>query len=216
MKIKVEHVSKKFREREVLHDVNVAFDSGIIYGIIGENGSGKTMLLRILCGLMFPTTGRILVDDKVLHKDMDFPENAGILLEKPEFLGGISGFENLKILASIKNLISDEQIKEFMRMFSLNPEDKLPIRKYSLGMKQKLGIIQAIMEDQDLIILDEPFNALDEDSVELLRKLLLKYKEQGKLILITSHHKEDIRSVCDCVYKISGGVIKEQPGENVQ
>lgn len=209
MLIRVENASKRFRGRNVLDDINAEFESGKIYGLIGINGSGKTMLLRLLCGLIVPSDGKIHVDGKQLHKDLSFPHNTGVLIEKPEFLNSLTGLENLKILASIKDIISDEKIKEFMKLFSLDPEDKKPIRKYSLGMKQKIGIIQAIMEDPSFLVLDEPFNALDESSAEMLKKMLLLYREEGKLIIITSHHREDIEDLCDYVYKMDDGKITE-------
>lgn len=215
MVIKVENVSKAFKENEVLNHIDLEFCSGKIYGIVGSNGSGKTMLLRAIAGLIVPTEGYILVDDKVLHKDLSFPENMGILIEKPELLNYLTGFENLQFLASVKNIISDEEIKEYMRKFSLDPMSKKVVKKYSLGMKQKLGIIQAIMENQELLILDEPFNALDEDSVNMLRNLFLEYKREGKLLIITSHHADDIDFLCDEIVHLRDGKVKEIEQHNL-
>ena len=197
MEIRVESLNKTFRGVRVLEDISYTFTSGKIYGLAGKNGSGKTMLLREIAGLIHPDSGRVLIDGKQLHRDLSFPPDMGLIIEKPEFLGDMSGFENLKMLAGIRRKITDEQIKTWMRRFSLDPEAGQPMRKYSLGMKQKIGIIQAVMEDPELLILDEPFNALDEESVRLCWSLLRVLRQAGKLILITSHHKEDIEQLCD-------------------
>lgn len=209
MNIVVDNVTKVLKGVTVLENVSYEFTNGNIYGIVGKNGCGKTMLMRAICGLIKPTEGKILIDGKELHKDISFPPNIGIIIEKPEFLGYLTGFENLKRLAEINNKISDDKIREYMKMFSLNPDSKLHTRKYSLGMKQKIGIIQAIMEDPDILILDEPFNAIDEETVEMVHSLLLEYKNNGKLIMVTSHHKEDIDSVCDHVIHMQEGKIKK-------
>lgn len=208
MKITVENVTKNLKGVNVLENINYEFTGGNIYGIVGKNGCGKTMLMRAICGLIKPTEGKILVDGKQLHKDISFPPNIGIIIEKPEFLGYLTGFENLKRLAEINNKITDDEIRNYMKMFSLDPDSKLHTRKYSLGMKQKIGIIQAIMENPDTLILDEPFNAIDEETVETVHKLLIEYKNDGKLIMVTSHHKEDIDSVCDHVIYMQDGKIK--------
>lgn len=176
-------------------------------GIVGQNGSGKTMLLRAIAGLICLNRGTITVDGKVLNKDISFPPDIGIIIEKPELLPYLSGLENLKLLAEIRNIISYDDIKHYMDKFGLNFNSKQIVKKYSLGMKQKLGIIQAIMEDPSLLLLDEPFNALDAESVDILRSILLQYKEQGKLIILTSHHQEDIMSVCNQVIHLQDGCI---------
>ena len=207
MNITLESVSKSFNNVTVLEDINYSFSNGSIYGVVGKNGSGKTMLLRTIAGLIIPTNGTVSFNGKVLHKNLSFPPSLGIIIEKPEFLGYMSGLENLKQLAMINNKISDAVIRDYMKMFSLDPDSKLPVRKYSLGMKQKIGIIQAIMEDPDIIVLDEPFNALDEQTVILLRDLLLQLKEKGKLIILTSHHKDDIESICNEVLFLKDGRI---------
>jgi len=207
MVIEVKDLTKIIKGTTVLEDINLHFESGNIYGIVGRNGSGKTMLLRAIAGLIRPTSGEVVVNNKVLHKDISFPPNMGLLIEKPKFLNHLTGFENLKFLAEIKKVISDEQIKEYMQMFDLDPHSKKPIKKYSLGMKQKVGIIQAIMENQELLILDEAFNALDEITVAMLRHLLLKYKEEGKIVMLTSHNKEDIDTMCNYTYRMSEGRI---------
>ena len=188
MRIDVTNLSKIIRGSVILDNISIHFESGHIYGIIGKNGSGKTMLLRAISGLIVPSSGVVYVDGKALGTEISFPPEIGILIEKPEFLGHLSGFENLNY-------------------FDLDPEEKKPVRKYSQGMKQKLGIIQAIMENQKLLVLDEPFNALDEKSVKLFRELLIEYKKQEKLIILTSHNKEDIESLCDHTYQIQSGQI---------
>lgn len=210
MQIKIKDLSKKIKGNIILKDINLTFNSGNIYGIVGKNGSGKTMLLRAISGLIVPSKGEILIDNKKLHKDLSFPPDMGILIEKPEFLSYMTGLENLCVLADIKKQTTKEHISDLMSWFDLDPKSKKSVRKYSQGMKQKLGIIQAIMEEQKLLILDEAFNALDEQTVHKLRELLIDYKEQGKLIIITSHNKEDIEQLCDEVYKIENGSIVEQ------
>ena len=210
MQIKIKDLSKKIKGNIILKDINLTFNSGNIYGIVGKNGSGKTMLLRAISGLIVPSKGEILIDNKKLHKDLSFPPDMGILIEKPEFLSYMTGLENLCVLADIKKQTTKEHISDLMSWFDLDPKSKKSVRKYSQGMKQKLGIIQAIMEEQKLLILDEAFNALDEQIVHKLRELLIDYKEQGKLIIITSHNKEDIEQLCDEVYKIENGSIVEQ------
>lgn len=208
MQIKVQNLSKVFRGVAVLSGIDMELKSGNIYGIVGKNGSGKTMLLRAIAGLIVPTEGTICVDGQQLHRDISFPPGTGILIEKPEFLGHLTAMQNLEYLAEIQGKITRETIADYMRLFDLDPDSKKVVRKFSQGMKQKVGIIQAIMENQQLLILDEPFNALDEKTVTLLRGLLLRYKEEGRLIILTSHHKEDIESLCDQTYTIVDGTIR--------
>lgn len=210
MNIKVESLTKIIKGTTVLENISYEFTSGNIYGVVGKNGSGKTMLLRELAGLIHPTTGTVAVDGKRLHHDISFPPNLGLIIEKPEFISYLTGFENLKLLAEVKHTVSEKTIRDLMMMFPLDPCSKQSIKKYSLGMKQKIGIIQAIMENPDLLILDEPFNALDEDSVELLRGLLLQYQQEGKLIIITSHHKEDIDSICSHILLLQDGKLVQE------
>lgn len=208
MQIKVTGLGKTIRGSRVLNNISFELTSGHIYGFVGKNGSGKTMLLRALTGLLVPTDGTISVNDKILHKDISFPPKVGLLIEKPEFLGYMSGLKNLKLLAEVRKEITDEKIMDLMTFFELDPHSKKSVHKYSQGMKQKLGIIQAIMEDPELLVLDEAFNALDENSVFKVRDLLLKYKNEGKLIVITSHNKEDIEVLCDTVFQLVDGEIK--------
>lgn len=207
MNIKIENFTKEIKGVRILEDITVEFGSGKIYGLVGKNGSGKTMLLRAVSGLIRPTKGSVIVDGKYLHKDISFPQDMGIIIEKPDLLNYLTGFENLSLLAKINNKISKDEIENWMKKFSLDPKSKQVLKKYSLGMKQKIGIIQAIMEDQQLLVLDEPFNALDQDTVEMLRVLLKKYKDDGKLIIITSHHSEDIDILCDEIIFIEEGKL---------
>lgn len=207
MNIKVEALSKKINGTMVLKDISCEFASGNIYGIVGKNGSGKTMLLREIAGLIRPTKGSISVDGKMLHHDISFPPNLGLIIEKPDFLNYLTGFENLKMMAEIRHCVTDDKIKDLMKKFSLEPNSKQTVKKYSLGMKQKIGIIQAIMENPDILILDEPFNALDEDTVLIVRNLLLQYRKDGKLIVITSHHREDIDAICNHIYRMEEGQL---------
>lgn len=207
MKIEVINFTKYINKIKVLENVNVLLESGNIYGLVGKNGSGKTMFLRMIAGLILPTAGKVKVNEKVLGKDISFPDNLGILLEKPSFLPHLTGYGNLQMLAKIRNATSDVDIQSFMSLFDLDWRSKKKFKEYSLGMKQKLGIIQAIMENQQIIILDEPFNALDESSVETLRQLLEKLKAENKLIVMTSHNKEDIQLLCDQTFTISDGKV---------
>lgn len=205
MKIEVTNFTKTIGKINVLENINVTLNSGHIYGAVGKNGSGKTMFLRMIAGLILPTKGEVRVDGKVLGKNISFPNQLGILLEKPSFLGHLTGYENLKMLAKIRNLASDKEIQSYMNLFDLDWKNNKKFKQYSLGMKQKLGIIQAMMENQQIIILDEPFNALDEASVETLRQVLERLKAENKLIVMTSHNKEDIQLLCDYTFTLSDG-----------
>ena len=187
---------------------HIDLTSGNIYGFQGKNGSGKTMLMRAISGLILPTSGYVEVDGKRIGKDIDFPQDIGVLIENPGFIGSYSGFENLRLLASLKNRVSDEKIAELMKQLSLDPADNKKFRKYSLGMKQKLGIIAAIMEEPEIIILDEPFNALDEKSCEIVNDMLLKLKADNKIIIIACHDKEELFRIADVVYVIENGEVK--------
>ena len=211
MNITLNKVTKVIGGNTVTDNVNISMKSGVIYGLRGYNGCGKTMLMRLIAGLIIPTKGVIKYDNKTLGKDMDFPESMGILIENPAFLGGLSGFDNLKLLASIKGIINDETIKRTIRRVGLDPDDKKKYRKFSLGMKQRLGIASAIMESPDLIILDEPTYALDSSGVETVKKIIKNEKERGALILITCHDHTLLEEISDVVYTIENGrIIKEQ------
>lgn len=205
--LEVTNLSKSFKGHEILKEINLSLDKGNIYGFFGRNGSGKTMLFRAICGLIKPTKGQVMIDNKVLQKDMSFPQSVGVIIENPGFWNYYTGFENLKVLSSIKSIICDDDIKNAIKRVGLEPDDKRIFKKYSLGMKQRLGIAQAIMEKPDLIVLDEPTNALDEEGVNLVRKILIEERERGALILIASHNKEDIQLLADKKYKMDDGML---------
>lgn len=210
MKIDINNISKKIGNQDVLKNISLQLESGRIYGLKGRNGSGKTMLMRAICGLIRLTDGEIVIDGEVLRKDISFPKNVGALIENPGFISYYSGYENLKTIASIKEIASDEKIKELMQRFGLDPQDKKPFRKYSLGMKQKLGIIAAIFEDPELIILDEPINALDEKSVQILKEILETMKKKGALIILSCHDTEDLLELSDDIIEIQEGSVVSQ------
>lgn len=205
----VENVTKAFGSQEVLKTVCVKFEMGKIYGIVGRNGSGKTVLLKCICGLLYPSTGTVTVGGKVVGKDVDYPENVGFIIETPGFLPRYSGLKNLKYLAAVRGKVKKDEIRKYMELVGLNPDDKKHVGNYSLGMRQRLGIAQALMENPDILILDEPMNALDNNGVEEMRTVLLKMKEQGKLIIIASHVRDDIDILCDEVYGIDAGIMKK-------
>ncbi len=205
--IEIEHVTKKFGEETVLHDIDIAMEQGNVYGISGNNGSGKTVLMKCICGFLPVTSGRIRVNGKMIGVDIDFPESMGVIIETPGFLTNVSGMRNLEILAGLQNKIGREGIRDAILKAGLDPDLKKAVSKYSLGMRQRLGIAQAIMEDPEFLILDEPFNGLDKHGVADIRKLLLGLKAQGKTILLASHNSEDIRILCDKVYEMDGGRI---------
>ena len=208
MVMEVIALSKTIKGVDVLKDINVRLESGNIYGVVCSNGSGKTMFLRALAGLIVPTTGEIHIDDLILHKNMDFPHNMGLLIEKPSFLNYLTGFENLKLLADINKIASVETIKRFMTEYGMDPESPKKVKEYSLGMKQKLGIIQAIMEDPVLLVLDEPTSALDETTINIFRNYLNTHKD-NKIIVMTSHNKADINTICTHVFTMTDGVLQE-------
>lgn len=208
--VEMKHLVKKFNEETVLDNVTISFERGKIHGIIGRNGSGKTMMLKMICGFIPPSSGEIYVNNKIIGKDTDIPDNLGAIIESPGFLPNYDGFHNLKFLAAIRGKISDEQVREAIKTVGLDPDSKKHVGKYSLGMRQRLGIAQVIMEDPELIILDEPFNALDISGVEEMRNLFLSLKEKGKTILIASHSKEDVDFLCDTVIRMDKGKIIER------
>lgn len=213
--ISIENLNKQFKNQLVLNNINVKFSNGHIYGIIGRNGSGKTVLLKCICGFLKPTTGVISVNHKIVGKDIDFPENLGFIIETPGFLLNYSGYKNLKYLASIRKKIDSNEIKDSMSLVGLDFADKKHVGKYSLGMRQRLGIAQAIMEKPDILVLDEPMNALDKNGVEEMRRLFLKMKSEGKLILLTSHNREDIEILCDEVYEMEEGILNKSKENTV-
>ena len=203
--IELDHVTKKIRRHTVIDDVTVTIQSGAITGLKGINGSGKTMLMRLVSGLILPTRGNIHINGELLGKDITFPRSIGALIENPAFLDAYSGFDNLKLLASIQGKISDEEIEDAIRRVELNPKDKKKYRKYSLGMKQRLGIAAAIMEHPEILILDEPTNALDSDGIELVRDILQQEKERGALILISCHDLHILQALSDVIYVMREG-----------
>lgn len=205
----IEHISKCFRKIPVLTDVSVEFESGKIHGIIGHNGSGKTVLMKIICGLMDADSGEVFINGERQKNGSAYKSNIGAIIETPGFLPTQSGFKNLQYLASIRCKIGDEEIKSAMKQVNLNPDDKKHVGKYSLGMRQRLGLAQAIMENPELLILDEPMNGLDKDGVADMRQYLLDLKLQGKTILIASHSAEDIDVLCDTVCEMDKGNFKK-------
>lgn len=207
--IEMIHVSKSFKGEKVLQDISLQLFDNRIYGFVGRNGSGKSVLFKLICGYMYPNEGEVFVRGKKIGKDMDFPENLGALIETPGFIWHESGLTNLIYLAKISGKIKKSQVKDAIRRVGLDPESKKHVGKYSLGMKQRLGIAQAIMEDPDILILDEPMNGLDEAGIEDMRKLILEFRKPGKIVLIASHNKEDIQILCDEVFHLRNGIICE-------
>lgn len=205
--IELKNVSKSYKKQEVVKNVTADFSTGNIVGIIGRNGSGKTVLFKMICGLAKPTGGTIVVDGKELGKDMDFPENMGVIIETPGFLPWQTGFQALWDLAKINKKIGKKEIKETLELVGLDAKLKTRVGKYSLGMRQRLGLAQAIMEDPKILVLDEPMNGLDNNGVKDMRRLLLDLKEQGKTILLASHNREDIEILCDQVYEMDHGIL---------
>ncbi len=205
--IEINGVSLTLRKTQILKDINKSFEKGKIHGLIGRNGSGKTMLMKCICGFIKPTEGEITVFGKKIGKDCDFPDSVGIIIETPGFIPYYSGYKNLKLLADLNRKITGEQVKNAMNQVGLDPELKRHVKKYSLGMRQRLGLAQAIMENPNLLILDEPMNGLDKNGVSDMRKYLLELKEQGKTILIASHSAEDIEILCDTVCEMDKGIL---------
>jgi uncharacterized ABC transporter ATP-binding protein yybJ len=177
----IENLSKTIKNNKILDNVNLTFESGHVYGLVGRNGSGKTMLLRAICGLIFPDSGKVIIDGKQLHKDISFPESCGIIIENTDLLPNFSAFDNLKMLSEIKNTANDNMIKSAIKSVGLDPDSKKKVKTFSLGMKQRLSIAQALFEDPDILLLDEPTNALDEDGVNDVRRILLEQKKKTSL-----------------------------------
>lgn len=203
--IVVENAVKKFKDNTALKNVSISFERGKIHGLIGRNGSGKTVLFKCICGFMVLDSGKILVDGKEVKPAS--PQDIGIIIEHPGFINSMNGFQNLKLLASIKQNVSGDEIKECMRKVGLDPESRKKVGKYSMGMRQRLGIAQAIMEKADVLILDEPMNGLDKQGVKEVRELLLSLKKQGKTIIMSSHYAEDIENLCDTVCELDNGSL---------
>jgi len=210
--IDINNINLTIGKTNILKNITVSFDEGKIHGLIGRNGSGKTMLMKCICGFIKPTGGEIMVDGKRVGKEVDFPKNMGIIIETPGFIPYYSGYKNLKLLAGLNNKISKQEIQKSMEQVGLDPALKRHVKKYSLGMRQRLGLAQAIMENPKILILDEPFNGLDKDGVADMRRYLLEFKGQGKTILIASHSSEDISVLCDTVSEMDKGVLARQKG----
>ena len=205
--IQLQNVSKKIKTNQVLNNISYTFEEGKVYGLYGRNGSGKTMLLRAVSGLIRLDSGSIYVDGKKLHEEISFPDNTGIVIENMELLPRFSARQNLKILAKIRNKADDRSITEALKRVGLDPDSTLKVKEFSLGMKQRLNIAQAIFEKQKLILLDEPTNALDEKGVGLIYDIIREEREKGAVIVIATHHKEDLEELCDVVLKIDEGKI---------
>ena len=212
MELIVTNISKKIKRNVILSNISLHLKSGNIYGFVGPNGSGKTMLFRALSGLMKVDSGEIRLDEKVLKKDIDILPNLGIILENAGLYPELTGMENLEMLAKVNKKVQREEIENTIRRVGLNPADKRLYRKYSLGMKQRIVIAQAIMEQPDILMLDEPTNALDENGIDKIRHIILEEKERGALILIASHNKEDITLLADQVFYINNGSLINQGG----
>jgi ABC-2 type transport system ATP-binding protein len=209
MKIELKNVSKEFKKIKVINDVSAVFESGNIYGFYGRNGSGKSVLQKIISGLYAPTSGSVLIDDVDINKTLKYPSNMRILIEKPAFFPDLSGIDNLRLLADINKTIDDNRIIEMLELVNLKSEMNKKYHKYSLGMKQKLGVAQVLMEDPDIIILDEPFNGIEQATVDKLVDYLLKKKEEGKLIIVSTHIKDDLSRLSNHLFMFDNGSIKE-------
>ena len=204
--VKLDSVSKSFKKDSVLTDVSVEFEQGKIYGIVGKNGAGKTVLFKVIAGFLRPTSGHVYVKDKEIGVNSDFAEDIGLIIETPEFLSQYSAYKNLEYLASIRNKITEKEIREAIRLVGLDDKSKKKVGKFSLGMRQRLGIAQAIMENPELIILDEPMNGLDKNGIAIVKDLLRKLKEEGKTIIMASHYAEDME-ICDEVFEMEDGKL---------
>lgn len=205
MNIKISHVSKTIKNNPVIKDISMELQSGAVYGFKGINGSGKTMLMRLISGLIRPSQGEISMNGKILGKDISFPNSIGVFLENPAFLDAYSGFNNLKLLASIKSVASDEDIRNTLLRVGLDPDSNKKYKKYSLGMKQRLGIAAAIMEKPEIVILDEPTNSLDEDGVDLVKHIVRNEKERGALVIVSCHDEGILKGVSDEVFLLEQG-----------
>lgn len=206
--IEVKHVNKTLSHRLILNDINYNFEYGRVYGLCGPNGSGKTMLLRTIAGLLVPDSGEVVIDGKVLHKDISFPPNVGLVIENMTLLPQYSAMDNLRLIAELKKIATEEDMKTALKRVGLDSD--LKVRKFSLGMKQRLNIAQAIFEKQTIILLDEPTNALDESGVQLIYQLIREEKERGALVVVATHHEADLQEMCDTILGISEGKLYEK------
>lgn len=207
--VRLENLSKSFKEEKVLRGITHSFEKGKIHGIMGFNGSGKTVMFKCICGFLKPDGGAVWVDGRQIGKEVDFPESVGMIIESPGFLPGLSGFANLKRLAALKRLITDDEVREAIRTVGLDPESKKKVGQYSLGMRERLGIAQAIMEQPDLLILDEPFNGLDKRGAEEVCVLLDEIRAQGRTILLAAHNMLEIERLCDTISEMDAGVLTQ-------
>ena len=203
----IENLRKSFGEEEILHGICREFETGKIHGIVGNNGSGKTVMMKCICGFLRPDEGHVFVNGLEVGKDIDFPEDMGIIIETPGFLPGVTGMKNLKLLASLRGIADDRRIRQTIERVGLASKLRKPVSKYSLGMRQRLGIAQAIMEDPSLLILDEPFNGLDKHGVAKIRSLIKELRAEGKTILLASHNQADIDELCDTVCEMDAGYM---------
>ena len=210
MLIEINGATKIIKGVTILDDIKIEMNGGKIYGIRGVNGSGKTMLMRAISGLVKLTRGQIIINGKIVGKDIEFPESVGLLIENPGLIDNCTGYENIKMLASIKKITSDDAIKRYMKLLGLDSDDKKKVKKYSLGMKQKVGIIEAFVDDPDLVILDEPFNALDSKTVKILENIIKEYVNDERIILISCHDSQILERICDEIIYIEEGKIVEQ------
>ena len=208
--IQLTNISKTFGKQTVLQPLTMGFEEGMIHGIIGRNGSGKTVLMKMILGILQPTTGTVIVGDKRIGKDVDFPESAGAIIETIEFIPYMSAYQNLAAIAAMRGNLSKTQIKEVLEMVGLGNVGRKHVSKFSMGMRQRLAIAQAVMESPKLLILDEPMNGMDEKGVEEMRRLILARKAAGTTIILSSHNIEDIRILCDQVYRIDAGVVMRE------
>lgn len=208
--IQLTNISKTFGKQTVLQPLTMGFEEGMIHCIIGRNGSGKTVLMKMILGILQPTTGTVIVGDKRIGKDVDFPESAGAIIETIEFIPYMSAYQNLADIAAMRGNLSKTQIKEVLEMVGLGNVGRKHVSKFSMGMRQRLAIAQAVMESPKLLILDEPMNGMDEKGVEEMRRLILARKAAGTTIILSSHNIEDIRILCDQVYRIDAGVVMRE------
>ena len=211
----LEGIIKDIKENRVLNDISLQMTGGKIYGLRGKNGCGKTMLMRAICGFIIPTKGKVIINGKQLHKDIHFPESIGVLIENPAFLNEYSGYKNLKLIGDILGGVKSEDIEHALYQAGLDAKDKKTYGKYSLGMKQKLGIANALLCEPEIIILDEPINALDEDSMKKIKETLLRIRDNGKIILVACHDKEELNYLADEIFIMSEGkIIGREKKEN--
>jgi len=208
--IVLKNVNKSFRDNAVLTNVNANWEGGKIYGLVGRNGSGKTVLMKLICGFMPADSGEIIINGKPIPRSTAIPQGIGAIIEAPGFLPHCSGFKNLSFLASIQRKVGKQDIFRAMEMVGLDPRMRKRVGAYSLGMRQRLGLAQALMEDPPILILDEPMNGLDDSGIQMVREILMAEREKGKLIIMASHMKEDVDYLCDEVYRVHAGALSRE------